>query len=110
LSAGIEALLFNCCRPEWIDNIIGITNNVYANNPEDKSLPLLGAYANAFLPRPDDYAANSDVCGTDSTLNADAYCDYASIWLDRGACIVGGCCGIGHSHIKQLASRFKPSQ
>jgi S-methylmethionine-dependent homocysteine/selenocysteine methylase len=110
MSAGIEALLFNCCRPEWIDNIIGITNKVYAENTKDKSVPLLGAYANAFLPRPDDYAANSDICGTDITLTADAYRDFASLWLERGAGIVGGCCGIGHGHIQQLASRFKPSQ
>lgn len=109
LSARIEALLFNCCRPELLENIIRITSDVFANTSdrEDGSSPLIGVYANAFLPRSQDYAANSDICGTDDTLTTDAYCDFASSWLDRGASVVGGCCGIGHEHIRALATRFK---
>lgn len=111
LSTRTEALLFNCCRPELLEDVIEDTQKVFGNTTnslESKSSPRIGAYANAFLPRSNEYAANSDISGTDNTLTTDAYSDFASLWLDRGATILGGCCGIGHGHIRGLASRFKP--
>ena len=112
ISAEVDALLFNCCRPEQIDIAIAIATKVFDDqtvNEESKPRPLVGAYANAFLPRLDDYAANSDICGTDDRLTTDAYCNFASNWVEEGASIVGGCCGIGHEHIRELAARFKGS-
>ena len=39
----------------------------------------------------------------DSTISPEDYCTYARGWLDRGARVIGGCCGIEPRHIKQLA-------
>ena len=31
------------------------------------------------------------------------YCEEAKLWIESGAQIIGGCCGIGPSHIKSLS-------
>jgi len=36
--------------------------------------------------------------------------DYAEQWAQQGATLIGGCCGIGPSHIKALADHFKDSK
>ena len=109
-SSGIDALLFNCCRPEFMESTIGTAKEVLESNDVQSgtsSIPRLGAYANAFEPRSQSYAANADVCPTDDTLTADAYVDIASQWTQSGATIIGGCCGIGHEHIAQLSAKLK---
>ncbi len=36
------------------------------------------------------------------TISAEDYLDYSRKWLDAGARMIGGCCGIGPEHIKVL--------
>ena len=103
---GVEALLFNCCRPEYMHSAIVITKEVFSRDDLERdkaSLPSIGVYANSFVPRSDDYAANDNICRTDETITTDAYAQFVQQWIESGANIVGGCCGIGHEHIRHLS-------
>jgi homocysteine S-methyltransferase len=39
-------------------------------------------------------------------LEPEAYADRAAAWVERGATMVGGCCGTTPAHIAALARRF----
>lgn len=101
----IEALLFNCCRPEHMTAAIESASKVLAGG----GTPLLGAYANAFVPRSNEYAANENVAAVDDSLDFTRYADYSNRWIESGASIVGGCCGIGVTHIEHLTKAHKSS-
>ena len=71
----------------------------------------IGVYANAFVPKPEPSAeirANTDLSGLRDDLNAPGYLLFARRWVDAGASIVGGCCGIGPEHIAELQRAFHP--
>jgi S-methylmethionine-dependent homocysteine/selenocysteine methylase len=60
-----------------------------------------GAYANAGHP--------DDGVGWSTHLDHDApkrYADFAAQWVDRGATLIGSCCGTGPAHIQELRRRF----
>jgi S-methylmethionine-dependent homocysteine/selenocysteine methylase len=40
--------------------------------------------------------------GIRADLDPPRYLAFAQDWLDRGASIVGGCCGIGPEHIAEI--------
>jgi S-methylmethionine-dependent homocysteine/selenocysteine methylase len=84
--------LFNCCAPEAIE----------AAFPELRALTdrPLGAYANVFQPLPEGWL--SSYRETRDDLDTEAYAAHVARWLDGGASIVGGCCGIGPDHIARL--------
>lgn len=95
----VEALLVNCARPEAVA----------------ASLPLLakggvpyGAYANGFTKIAAAYTPGSavDKLETRTDLDPNAYADFAEIWAQAGATIIGGCCEVGPAHIAELARRF----
>lgn len=103
----LEALAFNCCRPEFIDAALDVTVKVFEEERArngDEGIPRLGVYANAFVPRSNEYAANEDISPTDDELTPEAYAKMAVRWRRKGADIVGGCCGIGHEHIRAVAA------
>lgn len=59
-----------------------------------------GVYANAGEP-------NDDVGWTASDVpSARRYADLATEWVEAGATLIGGCCGTGPAHIRELARRF----
>ena len=74
----------------------------------DPNLPI-GVYANAFVPETKKLAANTGLCDIRDDLTPDTYLTFAQRWVDAGATIIGGCCGIGTSHIAELAATFKPA-
>ena len=39
-------------------------------------------------------------------LTPEAYANFAQIWIDNGATLVGGCCEVGPAHISELKRRF----
>lgn len=91
----VEAALFNCCSPEAISAAI----------PELRRATALkvGGYANAFRPIPDDYRRDRDGRrGLREDVTPEGYAKAACDWLAHGADIVGGCCGTGPDHIRQL--------
>lgn len=95
---GCDALLFNCSRPEAMEAAIE-----RATSQSDGGLAI-GAYANAF-PSIDrtEYAANEVILEHRSDLDDEGYRDLVESWLEAGATIVGGCCGIMPHHIAELA-------
>lgn len=103
--AQVEALLFNCSRPEHITSAVESVSKVLANS----GTPSLGAYANAFTPRSNEYAANENVAAVDDSLDSSRYADYSHRWIESGASIIGGCCGIGVTHVEHLTKAHKPS-
>jgi homocysteine S-methyltransferase len=98
LKSGVKALLFNCCRPEVIDAAVRVAKEVVGESVR------IGAYANSFEPKPKMHQANEVVSGIREDLNPAQYGEYAKRWIESGASIVGGCCGIGCEHIRQLAT------
>ena len=102
VEAGADAVLFNCSQPEFMEAAIGVAREVLG----DDSIAV-GAYGNAFPPQRADAAANEDLMTLRLDLNPDGYLAFAKQWLDRGATIVGGCCGIGPDHINAIAHECK---
>lgn len=93
---GADALLFNCSEPEVMEAAV-----VEAR----AALPTgirVGAYANAFEPKEGDYSANGIILDHRRDLDDGGYTAYVERWLDAGADIVGGCCGIMPDHIGRL--------
>ncbi len=94
-----EAVLFNCSQPERFEAAIG--QLVAALH--DPSVPV-GAYANAFEEKEQGYASNEVVLGHRDDLTPDTYRHMVARWIDAGASIVGGCCGIRPDHIEALTT------
>ncbi|WP_419178635.1 homocysteine S-methyltransferase family protein [Ensifer adhaerens] len=66
----------------------------------------MGVYANAFA-SDEEGAADETLHYVRDDLSADRYSSFASDWVKSGASIIGGCCGVGASHIRCVASRLK---
>lgn len=101
---GVDALLFNCNEPELMDPAVREAKMVL--DTFDEQIPI-GVYANAFEPRANDYAANENVASIRADLQGSVYTTIAQKWVDSGATIIGGCCGIGVEHIKELSARLR---
>ena len=92
-----DAILFNCSQPEVMADAITIAFRML-----NKKVPI-GVYANAFPPRAQDSApSNSDLTKIRSDLTPEKYKAFGREWLELGATIIGGCCGVGPEHIKAL--------
>lgn len=103
---GASALLFNCSQAEIMEAAVRA-----AADARDGTGIRIGVYANAFVPESDPGhkpRANAGLSALRADLDAPGYLDFARRWVDAGATIVGGCCGIGPEHIAELASAFKP--
>jgi S-methylmethionine-dependent homocysteine/selenocysteine methylase len=97
--SGAGALLFNCSRPEFMLAAVKVAAEEFSRL--GVSLEI-GVYANAFEPERDG-AANETLTMTRDDLTADRYSRFACDWADAGASMIGGCCGIGASHIQGIA-------
>jgi S-methylmethionine-dependent homocysteine/selenocysteine methylase len=86
-AAGVKATLLNCTPCDGIDRAL---------EKADVGLPF-GAYANMGEVDP--------ASGWPSTpvLSPEAYAARARAWLEKGATILGGCCGTTPAHIAALA-------
>ena len=97
---GAGALLFNCSQPERMAAAIAAAVAAVPGLP-------VGAYANAFPAIPDDHEANDALFGIRTDLDPDGYCTFASAWVDSGATMIGGCCGVGPEQIAALSERLQ---
>ncbi|MBB6252914.1 homocysteine S-methyltransferase family protein [Nitrospirillum iridis] len=102
LELGAAGLLFNCSQPEVMGPALAAAQGAAGVAP----LPL-GVYANAFPPQPKNAAANDGLDELRADLTPATYLDWARRWVDAGATIVGGCCGIGPDHIRALAGALR---
>ncbi len=96
-----DALLFNCSAPEVMAAAVHLAAKLLAEH--GKGIPV-GAYANAFVKAKDDspLVANETITPVRKELTPERYRDFAKSWIDAGARIIGGCCGIGPDHIAAL--------
>ena len=95
----MAGVLANCCLPE---SISAAMSELAASGK-----PHVGGYANAFQPIPadwtlDGYGETDGLLPLRDDLNSIAYAHHVSTWLERGATVVGGCCGTGPEHIARL--------
>ncbi len=103
LDTGADAILFNCSTPESIS--VALPELFATLRDAGRDLPV-GVYANAFPPRPDEYAANEVVLGRRADLTPETHADCVGDWIAQGVTIVGGCCGMHPEHIAELVRRF----
>lgn len=96
------ALLFNCSRPEVMQNAIAVASGVLAES--GRTVPL-GVYANAFT-ADEDGAANETLHAIRDDLSDDRYSSFACDWVECGATMIGGCCGVGAAHIHRVKQRL----
>ncbi len=97
--SGAQALLFNCSKPEIMRAAVETAKQVLKAEGADLEI---GVYANAFEGEQGESAANEGLHATREDLNDAAYSRFACSWVDAGASMVGGCCGIGAAHIHRL--------
>jgi S-methylmethionine-dependent homocysteine/selenocysteine methylase len=96
---GVDAVLFNCSQPEVIGGAVEVARAVIEQHSADIAI---GAYANAFPPQPKEATANDGLDALREDLDPPGYLAWARDWQQRGASLVGGCCGIGPEHIAEL--------
>lgn len=109
VDAGVEALLFNCSKPEFMATAVEVAQNVCKEESSKLkgTAPAIGVYANAFVEKSEGQKANSGISGTREDLTGETYLEFAREWAAKGASIVGGCCGIGAEHIGKVAQVLK---
>jgi S-methylmethionine-dependent homocysteine/selenocysteine methylase len=93
------AMLFNCSQPEVMGAAIDVARDTLR---ELGSAMRLGVYANAFPPQPKTATANAGLDEIRADLTPEGYLAFARDWVELGASIIGGCCGIGPEHIATL--------
>jgi S-methylmethionine-dependent homocysteine/selenocysteine methylase len=98
LELGVDAILFNCSQPEIME---GAVDAARAVRDARGFAAKIGVYANAFPPQRDE-AANDGLSDIRADLEPARYAQFVKNWLQHGADIVGGCCGIGPEHIAAI--------
>lgn len=98
---GAEALLFNCSQPEVMEAAVKAARAVLPPSIR------IGIYANAFATEADDTDANADLHDIRPDLTPENYRRFAEKWVNAGASLIGGCCGIGPEHIEALSAAMK---
>ena len=106
LDAGIEAaiqanadgLLVNCSTPEAVGESMSILSA--------SGLPF-GGMANSFVSASDLKAGGTvDSLATRDDLGPAQYAEHVLSWINQGASLVGGCCGVGPRHIAEIRQRI----
>ncbi|MGH8254089.1 MAG: homocysteine S-methyltransferase family protein [Steroidobacteraceae bacterium] len=102
VALGASAVLFNCSQPEVMGAAVSEAQRVlHATGAASRT--RIGVYANAFPPVKAAIAeANAELNSIRTDVMPSAYLDWARDWVERGASIIGGCCGIGPEHIAAL--------
>jgi S-methylmethionine-dependent homocysteine/selenocysteine methylase len=98
-----QAILFNCCPVEDISPALEVCRNALG----EQSNIMLGGYANAFGKQEEQRSPTGEVSCLRQDITPESYLRFAQKWVQQGAKIVGGCCGIGPEHIAALADNIK---
>jgi len=103
LTLGAQAVLFNCSQPEVMEAAVVAAKQALAQAGSDIAV---GVYANAFPAQSKKATANAVILDIRDDLDPLSYVGWAQRWVDQGATLVGGCCGISPQHIGELARHF----
>jgi S-methylmethionine-dependent homocysteine/selenocysteine methylase len=108
---GAAAVLFNCSQPEVMGDAVERARDVLSAAHRFGSGGIaIGVYANAFAPQTVAATANGELSEIRTDLTPDGYLGWVEQWVERGATIVGGCCGIGPEHIRRIRAAFTVAQ
>jgi S-methylmethionine-dependent homocysteine/selenocysteine methylase len=112
LLQNVQVILINCCDlrlvKQSIQEIRSAIQNLKKNQANDTTLLFaqhirIGAYPNAFsIPPPD--AANHTLRQVDYNISPPILKGQAEEWMQCGATVMGGCCGVNPDHIRAMAS------
>ncbi len=95
---GATTVMFNCAPAELISAAIPIAVATVGNDAQ------VGGYANRFKASPVPLGtANSHLSEFRDDLDPASYCTFVSQWIDDGATIIGGCCGMTPDHIAAIS-------
>jgi S-methylmethionine-dependent homocysteine/selenocysteine methylase len=97
LDLGAKAILVNCSHSEDISRSM----RMFEEMQEDREF-LYGGYANRFTPVRKDFKLDEGLNTIDDQITIPSYCNYVDSWIEHGASIVGGCCGIGADFISEI--------
>ncbi|KAL4427472.1 hypothetical protein ABPG77_000761 [Micractinium sp. CCAP 211/92] len=109
---GLEAVLVNCCCPQAAAAALPVLSA--AAPPHVR----VGCYANGFSTTTSEWLASgssssskacrlpADEYDADGLILPGAYAQHALRWVEAGASIVGGCCGVGPQHIAAVKQRL----
>jgi homocysteine S-methyltransferase len=103
LALGARAVLFNCSQPEVMEAAVVAARQAVASAGATVDI---GVYANAFPAQSKKATANAVILDIREDLDPRSYVSWAQRWVDQGATMVGGCCGISPQHIAELAHTF----
>lgn len=104
IALGAENILFNCSHPEVMKSAI---DQAIATRDRLGASTGIGVYANAFEHGSNAGEANDGLSEMRKDSHPEGYLAWAQEWVDAGATLVGGCCGIGPEHIQRLAASLK---
>ena len=97
LYLGVEALLVNCSTMQNINSSI----DIYQKLGQEFNFQY-GAYGNRYNEIKKDYKLALKSTAINEEISPAQYTDAARSWIEKGASIVGGCCGIGPAYIKHI--------
>ncbi|MAH85602.1 MAG: homocysteine S-methyltransferase [Rhodospirillaceae bacterium TMED8] len=98
VAANAECILVNCSSPESIRQAMPILS---------KNETLFGGMANTFVSAAKLKAGETvDTLVTRNDLGPDEYAAHALSWVEDGATLIGGCCGVGPGHIAEIRRRI----
>ncbi|MDP5254487.1 MULTISPECIES: homocysteine S-methyltransferase family protein [unclassified Vibrio] len=95
----IDGVFFNCSIPEVIAPAIEAIKDEIKSLP---TTPIIGVFANSFSPIRAGHQANGTLQEMRAVSPAE-HLEYAQLWYQLGARVIGGCCGIGPEHIKVIS-------
>lgn len=94
----IDALMFNCTHPVAVEaGLIELRTLT--------DLPI-GGYANTMNVVPKGWTLDAGTVGRREDRSPTLYAEAAIRWIDAGATMIGGCCGVGPEHIQAIAERL----
>lgn len=95
--SNVTAVLVNCSSIESTNAVLPKLRNACGSNIR------FGAYANAF----NTVFSDGKKSDYDESITPGYYANVVNSWLDEGATIVGGCCGLFPEHIQSLSEVIK---
>lgn len=101
LNYGVKTLLVNCSTMQNIHFSIDIFQKL-----GQEFTFQYGAYGNRYNEIRKDYKLTLKSTVINEDISPAQYTDAVKSWIEKGASIVGGCCGIGPEYIKRMAQRF----
>lgn len=105
LSLGTAAVLFNCSQAEVMNAAVLAAAPIVARSASPHA--PIGVYANAFKPEPQAVEPYAGISEMREDLGPARYLEFARTWVESGATVVGGCCGIGPEYIAALRAHFR---